>query len=329
VIGEPKTTLQVLALTAVSREDFEKLIEDDAWAFYDPGTTDCPVGGEPVHLDKPADAIHEFDRQKVRAALIDKLVFNSEDLGTVKPESDTSILQPYNHVAGTFTIKLHPSAEGWGLSAWGVLGGAPQISIDRDDSTVSDVFVADRGGGYVLTTPRFVPSYYNTRVATFTVKIDVDTAKKWTVDGVPLRYLVVEKFKKLAFHKNCMRVCKRTGKESVDCPEDAENHGFGRYFVTEPVGYEVYLDDKIIAEKQPPLPPPAASAPSSQPAPAPSPPSTPVARPPAVGVATRVAPVAPPIPRGPTRADCIRRCVASCANDSNCERSCVAKCPPS
>ncbi len=316
VMGEPRTALQVLALTAVTREDFEKRIEDDAWAFYDPGTTDCPVGGEAVHLDRPTDAVREFDRPKVRAALVDTLIYTSSDRGIVKADDDSGVLSPYNHAAGTFTLKLHPSAQGWGLSAWSVLGGIPQISIDRQDSTVGDVFVADRGGGYVLTTPRFVPSYDNTSVATFTVKIDVDTAKKWTAEGAALRYLVVERFKKLGFHKNCMRVCKRTGQDSVDCPEDPENQGFGRYFVTEPVGYEVYLDDKIIAEKQPPLPPPAASTPGSQQAPASSPASTPAP------------PSSPPSsPRGPSRTDCIKKCVASCADDASCERTCVAKCP--
>jgi len=47
----------------------------------------------------------------------------------------------------------------------------------------------------------------------------------------------------------------------------------------------------------------------------------------ALNALPRVVAATPPIPKGPTRTDCIRKCVASCADDSSCERSCVAKCP--
>src|ERR1019366_1645394 len=108
VVGEPKTNLQALALSAVSRSEFEKLVEGNEWAVYDPGTTDCPAGGETVHLDRPEDLAREFDRQKVRSELVDKLVFTSEDVGTVKPDDESSgALSAYNHAAGTFNVKLH------------------------------------------------------------------------------------------------------------------------------------------------------------------------------------------------------------------------------
>ncbi len=247
VVEEPKTELQRLAREAIDADSFEKDVEADAWAFYPPATTGCPFLGEASPLTKPSDPAREFDKDKIVAKFADKLVVMRKELNKETPSNEPfAALSSYNHSAGTFQIRLQEAG-----SKWSILGGPPKIGEDPGLSDVQDVFVADRGGGYVITAPRKVPFYSNMAKETFTVKVEPEEAKKWTVDGVDLKFLIVQRFKRLGFHKNCMRVCKRIDRETVDCPDDAENQGFGMYFVTEPVGYEVYANGKLVAEKQP------------------------------------------------------------------------------
>ncbi len=318
----PKTRLQAVARQAVGREEFEKLVEENAWAVYDPGTTGCSFVGESVKLDKPEDAVREFDRAKHRSTLVDRLVVVHGEQEAVKPDdSAAGVLSLYDHALGAFTLNVR-----FIDSKWPALGGSPTIKADKELSEVEDVFVADRGGGYVITAPQRVPFYVFGSTATFKVKVDTETAKKWTQDGVALRYTIVQRFKKLGFHKDCRRVCKRIDKSTVDCPDDPENQGLGQYYVTEPVGHEIYLDGKLVAERQPPeglVPtlaneavPPATGASASPPLP------PPVDKP----AAARPPPVASPAqPAKPDRAKCLAACVAGCSNDANCERSCAAQ----
>jgi hypothetical protein len=247
VVEEPKTELQRLARDAIDAKVFEKDMEAEAWAFYPPGTTGCPILGDAQQLTKPSDPAREFDREKVVAKFADKLVVMVTESAKEKPSDESfAKISTYNHAAGTFKIQLQDTG-----STWPILGGSPKIGEDREMSDVRDVFVANRSGGYVITAPRRVPFYSIMDKETFTVKVEPEEAKRWTVDGVDLRFLVVQRFKRLGFHKNCMRVCKRIDRETVDCPDDPENQGFGMYFVTEPVGYEVYANGKLVAEKQP------------------------------------------------------------------------------
>ncbi len=48
-----------------------------------------------------------------------------------------------------------------------------------------------------------------------------------------------------------LKVCNEVTAGVVDCPPDPGNHGFGKYYVTEVLGVELYMDGKLFAEKQP------------------------------------------------------------------------------
>ncbi|MCC6651688.1 MAG: hypothetical protein IT348_11120 [Candidatus Eisenbacteria bacterium] len=319
----PKTRLQAVAQQAVAQEEFEKLVEENAWSVYDPGTVGCQFAGENVRLDKPADAVREFDRAKHRASLVDRLVVMRGGQDAVKPDdSAAGALSLYDHALGAFTLTLR-----FVDSKWPALGGSPTIRVDKELSDVEDVFVADRGGGYVITTPQRVPFYVFGTSVSFKVKVDTETAKTWTQDGVALRYAVVQRFKKLGFHKDCRRVCKRVDKSTVDCPDDPENQGLGQFFVTEPVGHEIYLAGKLVSERQPPdgivqMPVGEEMAPTPEGAA-----KQPESVPPKVAPTAAGRPAAPPQKAKADRAKCLAACVAGCSNDANCERSCaVQKC---
>jgi hypothetical protein len=233
---------------AISREEFEKMAEANGWIAIDPGTTDCPINEQPVRLDKPGDAAKEFDREKYKAEMMGRLIATSHDLGEVKPDNDPwHPLATYNHAAGTFTVTLRAEPG----SKWAAAGGSPLLESDKELSSIELVFVAARGEDRVITAPRMVPFYVNRSANKFTVKVDPQQARQWTENGVKIKMLGLEKFKKIGFHKSCLKVCKEVSARVVDCPPDPENQGFGKYYVTEALGFELYMDGKMVAEKQP------------------------------------------------------------------------------
>jgi len=255
----PSTELQRLALLAKPVEEFEQLVDANAWAFYPPGTTGCKLFGKPENLTQPDDPALEFDREKIRSQLVGKLVVIRKDSEATRPDAeDYALLAPYDHAKRTFDIKLQP------YPRWPVLGGSPVIADDPEMASVQRVFVADQGDGYVLTVPRRIPYYIERSKTRIPVAVDPEEAKKWTTDGVHIRYTVVQRFKHLGYHKNCIHVCKRVDRDTVDCPDDPPNQGIGPYFVTEPIGYEIYANGRLVAEKQPSDPPSSAKRPDTR-----------------------------------------------------------------
>ncbi len=297
---------------------FEKKVGESAWAVYPKGATGCPVLGSKTRLDKPEDAKLEFDRDKYRKTLVGQLVsFEANDISVQPSDKRDSMLSLYKHAAGTFKVTIKHQEN----KSWPALGGKPKIIVDKEFSGISDVFVADRGG-YVVTRPRYVAFYLVDDKAKFTIKIDKDTARKWTENGVAIRYLIVQKFLKLGFHKKCVRVCERTGADRMKCPDDPKNQGIGLYYVTKPVGHELYVNDVLVSEKQPPEPAPTVEAEATATAAS----AEPTAAPKAEATAPPSKPRRP-VPRKKPRIDraaCLRGCVASCNDDAHCERACVA-----
>lgn len=320
------------------REEFETLVDENPWAVHDPGATDCSVLGTTKPLDKPDDPVREFDRAKYRAAVVDRLVVMERSEANVKPGEAASPLSTYDHAQGIFTITLKAMD-----TKWAALGGAPLITVVRELSDVEDVWVADRPGGFVITAPKMIPWFTNSSTATFPLKVGPEVAKSWTINGVAYKAVVVQRFKKLGFHKYCQRVCKRLSAESVDCPSDPDNHGFGRFFVSELVGFEIQVDGKVVAEQQPSdkvmaefsaslAPPSQPTLPTTNPAGSAAPAAAPTqagptgAAVPVTDLPLETAPAAPaktPTPARHDRAKCLQSCIAGCNDESACERSCA------
>ena len=67
-------------------------------------------------------------------------------------------------------------------------------------------------------------------------------------ESMSVRVLVVEKFVGLGFHKVCQQDCTPVFGMS-GC--NTLNAGAGTYYRASPVGYEVYVEGALVAQKQP------------------------------------------------------------------------------
>jgi hypothetical protein len=281
-------------------QEFEQRVADNGWAVYRRATRGCRFLGSPRRLDEPDDAILEFERDKLHTSMAGQLVVMNTVMSSVKPgDEEDDVLKRYDHRKGSFTVMLRHANHG----RWPALGGMPKIRRDPLLSGMAPVFVRDAGGGKIKYREKFVPLYMFVGDAKFTFKVQRETAKQWTLDGVSIRFSVVQEFVELRYHKKCLRVCSHTKNDTIDCPPDPVNTGAGMYYVTKTVGHELYINDQLVSEKQPPeLPGESGTASGGT----------------AIGVV-------PKRPRRVNRAACLRQCVARCDNDPHCERSCAAR----
>lgn len=235
--------------------------DNEAWALYAPGTTDCGVakaGDPPKRVDQP-EAADEFEKRKLLATRKDIAakyvgkIFFVEDEGAVDRDEtatgtkDYSIwLSKYDFNTKQYTVKLRANED-----SHLPIGGPDPIFTRRAHNIASDQEIA-RLGGKKLTvrTQNEIGTWWNKSSLSFPVKMAETEAEQWK-DGARGSYRVYLKFIGLGWHNACAPDC-------FDMPFGGGrtcmqvNQGRERYVRAETIGYRVEINGKVVANKEPP-----------------------------------------------------------------------------
>jgi hypothetical protein len=238
--------LDVLADQAERGSSF-KVEENDEWALYPPGTTDCGEGepGANVHVDRPKTddqfELHDLLAKKgdIAKKYVGKLVkFTGGDGFGVA-------LGNYNFTTHVYTPRVAADH----ASHWPLGGGSPTFSRDDLPPLTFDQEIG-KIGGKSLTVERQqeMVSFNNTSSMSFSLKATESEARQMK-DHASTDFLLLFRFKGLGLHKYCERTCTKMFGETT-C--NTLNNGFGEYYRADLIGYRVTVNDKVVAEKQPP-----------------------------------------------------------------------------
>lgn len=248
------TKLEQLVQHAMRPDAIQAIVGKNEWAFYRPGTTDCYDRGNPdVNLTLP-EADDEYQahdlqaqRREIRTAAVGKLV-RFEGEGSVGVQGGTLgdlVVTPkydFRRKALRLTIELASTDPPWPLGRTDPVFAADTATL-RTDREIGKI------GGKSLTVKgtETLTNYEDSSKMTVTVPMAEKVAEQHK-DSMKIRVLVVEKFVGLGFHKVCKQECS-TILGVYSCSNI--NVGVGKYYRASPVGYEVYVEGRLAAQKQP------------------------------------------------------------------------------
>jgi hypothetical protein len=248
------TPLQLLARDAVAGESFS-IPPEDRWALFPIGTTDCTLSSEngpPVRLDQPSTS-DEFERKRLidnRASIADKYVgklvkfyaLGSLSDGTLRIASEFELeLSAYDFRSKQYTMTLRAVDE-WPLGGTAPTYGSRTITSERDREV-------GKVGGKRFSIRSLVSdaTYDNTSKIVIPVKVDESEAENWKNSG-DVNVLIVQRFAGMGIHKVCKQDC---GSILGVYSCDSMNTGFGEHYRATLVGYEIRVNDRVVAQKVP------------------------------------------------------------------------------
>jgi hypothetical protein len=249
-----RSKLMQLAQNAVDGADF-KIDPQDEWALYPPGTTDCmsrEENGPPIRLDQPSSS-DEFERKRLladRKSIADRYVgtlirFTGHgplDTSSVSVGGEYGLaLSAYDFNAGQYKLTLKASDMGkWPLGSVDPTIGVQRMTIEGDRE------IAKIGGKRLTVKGTSTESIYDNKSnIVIPVTVPVDEAEQWKKAGVG-SVVILLRFVGMGLHKACKQDCgSLLGVYSCS----SMNMGFGEYYRASLVGYEIKINEKLVAEK--------------------------------------------------------------------------------
>ncbi len=251
----PKTPLDALAAQGESASSFD-IPSDDAWTLYPVGTTRCGTDfkGRVVRLDRP-DTDDEFEAEKLKNEKGDIARKYVGAFVTFSGSGDASdggftmdgfgvSLGKYNFASHQYPLTI--SAES--STKWPLSGKSPTIGRESL-TTIEDVELGELNGESLTVEREREDSRFINR-SSMTVQVKVPTAEAAEMkSNAPTDVVLVMRFTGLGYHKSCHKQCMEF-LGIRDCGSD--NIGFGEFYRADLVGYRIQVNDKVVAEKQPP-----------------------------------------------------------------------------
>lgn len=256
------TPLQQIAATAVTPEEFDKRLQDNEWVFLSDERSCSPTEGKMFPV--PGNEFEQRDAEQRRAEIRRQLegsvvAFRAANtLTSVDSTSNTLDIHerfiasrgPYDFQKQRFILNVFSdfdrswqSTARWPICATGRCKPIIKPNSQRVDFVntyrIADLHFARRAESHLM--------YENYSQMAIPLEIPEETAKT-LVARMPISILIVMRFLEAKVHKRCERNCMAIMGKTV-C--DFDNWGMGLYYEAELVGYEVAVDGKLVAEKQP------------------------------------------------------------------------------
>jgi hypothetical protein len=250
----PSTKLEQLAQTGVTTDAIEKIVEKNEWAFYAPGTTDCyDPQNKHVNLTVP-DTDDEFEAKKLQARRGEIAADAVGKIVVLRGEGEVGATDSVNGCCNVTRSKYDFGRKAWTLTfsaseeGYWPLGATDPVITGKTLTTENYHEVAKLGGKSLTVKGLESDTLYENH-SKFTVNVPMapDVAEQHK-DSMHVRVLVVQKFIGLGFHKVCQQDCSTI----MGIPACSTlNHGIGKYYRASPVGFEVYVEGAMVAQKQP------------------------------------------------------------------------------
>lgn len=254
---KPEFNTPLDALASDAESSSFSVSDDDAWALYPPGTSECgtDVDGHVVYLDRvKADDEFAAERLKKQKPEIAKKYLghfvafkgsgNASGGGFSIGRAFKASLGKYNFATHQYVLTIKAEDE----SKWPLSGQTPNLApetlkMDQDRE------IAKLGGkSLTVKGQQSMTHFLNQSSMPIPIKIPVEEAEEMK-SSAPTDVLLVMRIAGLGYHKQC----------TTDCSEilgtrtcSGVNEGFGQYYRADLVGYRVLIKDKVVAEKQPP-----------------------------------------------------------------------------
>lgn len=252
---EPKTPLDALASDAESSSF--SIADDDVWALYPPGTSECgtDVDGHVVYLDR-VKVDDEFAAERLRKQKPEVAKKYVGHFVAFTGSGDASgsgfgiggafkaTLGKYNFAAHQYVLTLKAEDD----SKWPLSGQMPNLAPETFKMD-QDREIAQLGGkSLTVKGQQAMTHFLNQSSFAIPIKVPVEEAEAMK-SNAPTEVLLVMRFAGLGYHKQCTTSClEMFGTRTCG----GDNEGFGQYYRADLVGYRISVKDKVVAEKQPP-----------------------------------------------------------------------------
>jgi hypothetical protein len=235
-----------------------KVKSDEEWSLYSPGTTECgsrTENGPPIRLDLPS-TDDEFERKRLlaeRKSIADKYVgtvikFSGHgDLSDGRVGTDGEyelLLSAYDFNSKHYVLTLRATDTGkWPLGNVDPTFGFRTMTVEGERE------IGKLGGKSLTVKSTGTDSTYDNRSKiVIPVKVPADEAEGWKKGGTG-SVIILLRFVGLGIHKACKQDCgSLLGVYSCM----SLNYGLGQYYRASLLGYEIRVNDKVVAEKVPP-----------------------------------------------------------------------------